>query len=415
MEYTAVSNEKVELSSNDCLHDDYHDSSSWLVDEMNLLDLKLLRHLNLRERFIDFDANTSGYFVSEEEVRSSLNRSVKSQGNHSNPEQDDLLNKKIKELESCLTNKVSDQEVRNCLPLQQICEKFSLDRFETQVLIMALALEIDKKYERIYAYFNDDLNKKSPSIALALSALIEDDQLLSSGHRYFSDEAPLRSYKLIRLVNNHDEDSFLSRRFKLDEGIQNLFLGIDTIHPLLKRIVKIQYPNVIRELSESKAKIKDELRKVLVNNYEQEPTGLVYWLYGKSCIEKRKIVSALCGELDIPLTIVNLEDILSNTDSVETVKLLFREAVLNSTALFFIGGDLLSRDEDRARIFQRFFIKELVEFTWFIFVDAQNLWAPEEYNETLNWCPIEIKAPDFFERRDVWASSFKEVEITLQT
>ena len=411
MKNTVAIIENIELSSDDDLQGGYQDAASWLENELHLLDLKILRHLNLHERFGDADATTSGFFISDGEVRSLLKASGLSQGKNPTPEQDDYLNAKIKQLEDYLSKKSSGKETSTILPIEIIKEKFGLNRFETQVLVMALALEINQKYERIYAYFNDDLNKKAPSIDLALGALDASDEKFISGCIYFSEQAPLRAYKLISIVNNHDEESFLSMRFKVDEGIKNLLLGIDTIHPRLKSIIKIEYPDEMNELSGSKAKAKHEIRNVLSNTYKYEPKGLVFWLYGKACIEKRTTVKALCDELEIPLIIIDLEDILSDHNPAVTVNLLFRDAVLNSAALYFIGGDLLLRDDEKARSIKRLFLKVITAFAWFVFVDANNFWAPEGYDEFFNWCPIEFNSPHFYERRNVWASLLQQRDI----
>ena len=39
---------------------------------------------------------------------------------------------------------------------------------------MSMATEIDRRYERIFAFCNDDLTKKAPTIGLALE-LLDDD------------------------------------------------------------------------------------------------------------------------------------------------------------------------------------------------------------------------------------------------
>ncbi len=411
MTYSTALNESVASSSDEYLQDVCFNEFSCLSDELFLLDLKILRHLEVEERFGNADENTAGFFVTEEEVRASLKTDIKSREHLSSPKQEDTLNNKIKELEANLLEKGSSRETLTVFPLQMISEKISLDRFEIDVLVMALALEIDKKYERIFAYFNDDLNKKAPSIDLALSALGTYGEKTLSVHKYFSEQAPLRAYNLIYFVNNHDEEGFLSTRFRVDEGIKNFIFGVDIIHPLLRRMVKYDYPLTVNQLSGSKAKAKNEIRKILADSYSREPSGLIFWLYGKSGAEKKSVVTALCCELEIPLFTVNIESILSDSDVAETIKLLFRDAVLNSATLFLQGGNLFSQDDERIRSLKRLFFRAITDFTWFVFIDARNFWAPENHDSFLYWCPIEVKTPTFFERRHVWADLLQQTAV----
>src|SRR5688500_1463722 len=46
---------------------------------------------------------------------------------------------------------------------------FGLSGFDLDVLILAIAPEIDLRYERLYAYLQDDATRKRPTVDLALN------------------------------------------------------------------------------------------------------------------------------------------------------------------------------------------------------------------------------------------------------
>jgi hypothetical protein len=58
--------------------------------------------------------------------------------------------------------------------LGPVRDAFALDLFELDVLLIALAPELDLRYERIYAYLQDDVSRRRPSVDLAVSLLAQD-------------------------------------------------------------------------------------------------------------------------------------------------------------------------------------------------------------------------------------------------
>ena len=59
--------------------------------------------------------------------------------------------------------------------LLQLIDRFDLGRFELNSLMLALAPLIEEKYEKLYAYLQDDITKKVPTINLAASLFMEED------------------------------------------------------------------------------------------------------------------------------------------------------------------------------------------------------------------------------------------------
>ena len=55
------------------------------------------------------------------------------------------------------------------LSLPRLAQLFNLTRFEEQSLLICLAIELDRKYEKLYGYLQDDVTRKSPGVDLVLS------------------------------------------------------------------------------------------------------------------------------------------------------------------------------------------------------------------------------------------------------
>ena len=57
------------------------------------------------------------------------------------------------------------------LPLDDLARRFRLARAEQDALLLAMAPELDRGWERAYAYVVDDLNRRLPSIELIVTVL----------------------------------------------------------------------------------------------------------------------------------------------------------------------------------------------------------------------------------------------------
>jgi hypothetical protein len=55
--------------------------------------------------------------------------------------------------------------------MPRLREMFGLTRFEEQCLIVCLAPEVDRKYAKLYAYFQDDVARTGASIEMVLRLL----------------------------------------------------------------------------------------------------------------------------------------------------------------------------------------------------------------------------------------------------
>ena len=69
-----------------------------------------------------------------------------------------------------VATKASGGELR----IENLIETFSLDRRELLAVLLALAVEVDRRYERVYGFLQDDISKGTPNLGLlyALSARI---------------------------------------------------------------------------------------------------------------------------------------------------------------------------------------------------------------------------------------------------
>lgn len=85
-------------------------------------------------------------------------------------------------------------------PLRRLAEEFGLDERAVEVLLIALAPDVDARFERCYGYLNDDVTCRHATIGLALG-LCGLPAASATARRLFSADAPLRSGGLLELLD----------------------------------------------------------------------------------------------------------------------------------------------------------------------------------------------------------------------
>src|SRR5439155_13730309 len=126
------------------------------------------------------------------------------------------------------------------LRLERLSELFGLSALERAVLVICLAAEISLKYERLYAYLQDDVTKKRPTVDLVMRLLCTTTAERVAARRCFEPEAPLVRWELISL---HDDPNarrpvLVARYLKMDERIARYLLGVDEPDARLQPLVR---------------------------------------------------------------------------------------------------------------------------------------------------------------------------------
>ncbi|WP_406253878.1 ATP-binding protein [Streptomyces chartreusis] len=109
-----------------------------------------------------------------------------------------------------------------------LAERYELSAFELNVLLVALAPEVDLRYERLYGYLQDDVTRRRPTVELTLNLLCHDVPDKLSHRSDFAADAPLLRHRLVRLVADpHQvEPPLLARYVVPDEQIVDVLLDV---------------------------------------------------------------------------------------------------------------------------------------------------------------------------------------------
>jgi hypothetical protein len=121
------------------------------------------------------------------------------------------------------------QGIRLALPL--LCQHLGLGSFERNVVVLCLALEINRRYEKLYAFLNnDDTNSRQPSVDLALRLFCRTDAEWRVARPTLLSQAPLVKNKVLEIASSDSTArSLLARTMLLSEKAVTYLLSDDAI------------------------------------------------------------------------------------------------------------------------------------------------------------------------------------------
>jgi hypothetical protein len=112
------------------------------------------------------------------------------------------------------------------LRLQALRNTFSLSEFEWWTLVICLAPALDLRYERIYAYLQDDVTRTQASVDLILNLLLPEGLSRLDYLQYFDRHANLRRFRLLEPAEENGKPAnSLRRSFTLPDGMVAWLLG----------------------------------------------------------------------------------------------------------------------------------------------------------------------------------------------
>ena len=114
------------------------------------------------------------------------------------------------------------------LALPSIAGLFNLSPAEVDILLVALAPELEPRYETLYAYLQNDVTRKHPSINLALNLVCRSESEKFKARDIFAPGAPLLAHRIVELgEESQDRQPSLLRKFlKIDETAVGFLLDL---------------------------------------------------------------------------------------------------------------------------------------------------------------------------------------------
>lgn len=289
---------------------------------------------------------------------------------------------------------------------------YHLSPFDLATIIVCLAPELDRRYEKIYAFLQNDVTRRRPSVDLALNLICNDAQELLIQRKRFSPDAPLRQNGLIHLIpDRHDDHApLLSHFVKLDDQIINCLLGQRTLDPRLAPFCKYLQPAGLL----SRCVLEDETLNTLSSFVEDAwdvSHPLRLYFQGPGGVGKQEAAMKMAADIGVSVLLVDLPQAQLIDRNLEWApRLIFREALFQNVMLYLQGFDILFGDEHSIPFQQMW--ETMTSDVGVTVMAGEQTWVPLG-REPGGALIVPFPIPDFAARRDFWRASLATVGVSL--
>ncbi|MBD5799859.1 hypothetical protein BHU24_25135 [Bacillus pseudomycoides] len=405
----------------------YANSSEHLQDELKRLDLLLQIQITKElERQPEGALNPlMGLVVSDEQIHKIL-KDLRNPLDEDSPPT--FANEKIQKLYQELDKMNAEITTRRSASLREgvyltlpyLSQVFGLTLFEEQCILICLASELDRNYEKVYSYLQDDVTRKKPSVELVLKLLCPIRQERLGARLVFDSQAPLMKYGLLQTVDYEpgSPSTLLSHFLKLDERIVNFLLGFCQMDHYLESIARMvrpqeEVPGLVLA-NEHQSRIRDFIQSYL-NHPEKHRESILFSFYGPDGSGREALARAVCQDLGFPMIIADIEKMLESELSFKRIILLLcREAVIQPAALCFTNVDYLITNDGKYKNQLQLLLEWTQSFSRLTFLLGSQSWNPLGLEHEHFFVELELSIPDDGFRKSVWDSFLGQYEFDNQ-
>ncbi len=287
-------------------------------------------------------------------------------------------------------------------PLAHIVNALHLPLIDQYILLIALAPELDRRYERIYAYLQDDVSLRRPTVNLAMNILGRTPEERLGVWSRLMPESPLRWHGLIDLVADsaRPNSASLLHALRVDGRTLAFLLRSDFPDERLRRIVTpvhdVQSPP-------------DLPLEAIQQAFSESP---LIFFRGLPELGQLEVASSLCQSNDLNLLRVDSSALSAVEMSPDAVaRITIREGILHGAALLIDHWDVLLELERRPLLTALW--ERIARYPLPVFICGERDWEPPEPLDGRRMLRLGLELPAFGYRRALWADAAYSIHANL--
>jgi hypothetical protein len=250
------------------------------------------------------------------------------------------------------------------LRLRELARNFELSELDVEILLIALAPDVDPRYEKLFGYLHDDVTRRRASVGLALE-LAGAHPLAAEARGRFRPDAPLVTHQLVAVLD--EERPFLTRALRVADRVAAHLLGDDRLDPAVIPLLAPSAPC----LAGDPGALAEAFSSGTTLAYLQERRGA----------SGRALAAAAFEELGMPALLLDLS-LLGARDVAAAGRAARREARL-------LGGGLVASPIEELALRGREAVQAFCDERWAVVFAGERSWDPD-WSETT---PLVVDAP----------------------
>jgi hypothetical protein len=287
-------------------------------------------------------------------------------------------------------------------PVLWMMQEYQLSNFDADVLLLSLAPEVDLRYEKIYAYLQDDVTRRRPTVELILNLLCRSAEEKVSRRVHFHPDAPLIRNGLIHVAADQTQPDapFLAYAVRIDEQIGRAILGDVTTDPRLRTFCEFVVPSSSRTPMPFEADFVPALMR-LADQFQ--PGMFRAYFQGSAEMEKQTVAEGLAAALGTLLLKVRISRIADRADFESLWRLALREARMCGAMLYVSGVDEIEGAAQRQQI-----LEELASFRGTAILAGKRA-RDFLQGSAIAAVPIDFETPEYPTRAALWRANLNGV------
>ena len=281
------------------------------------------------------------------------------------------------------------------LRLQHLQQVFGLNEFEMDTLLLCIAPALDLRYEQLFSYLQNDINRKRPSVNLALQLLGGAGLVRLQKLTCFAADAPLLRYRLLEYANDPSNPTppLLAQTLNVDRTVVNWLLG--DYHPAAELGLHVQ-------LFFSVAGGEEELLAPNVQSTLHQaaslPQALV--LFSGPDTTAQMLAGQVMGRQQArPLLIGHIDQLVAQGMAADSaLHLILRDALLNHAIAYLAGWEALLHDRETPA----HLLATLMAHPDLVVVSSRTAWIPHGQDRPRVMLSVEFDLPDYAQRQLLW-------------
>jgi SpoVK/Ycf46/Vps4 family AAA+-type ATPase len=284
----------------------------------------------------------------------------------------------------------------------RVIGKFGLSDFEIDVLLLAIAPEVDLKYEQIYAYLNNDVTRKAPTVALALALFCDSpEEKLLQRRSLASGSLLQREGLLVPTMPRSDRTTGLAAPIVLAPAVVDFLLGGSPRPAELAPFAAWRQPRARLDELPLKSGVLSRLRNL--PTLLSRPSPPIVALAGRRGVGREIAAEAVCAAMGRTLLRVDLA-VLQTTDEPldRLLKALRLQQHLEDIAFYLTPVDVWLDDEGKPLLESHAFIEGLAALNCPVFLagSRDTLWSLLLHGT--RHVLLRFEVPDAEERFALW-------------
>jgi AAA+ superfamily predicted ATPase len=388
----------------------YADNSEHLADELRRLDLLIelwLAGAGPRGEAVPVDPGSSVLFITRTEVDRLLAGGTGAGAEPPDRSTVDHLSARIDALSAEIDTRIeSSRRHGEWLGLPTLGRTFGLSALERAAVTVCLAPELRRRYDRLYAYLQDDITRKRPSVDLILELLCRTERERWAARGVFAGGAPLLRHGILRPVEDPHSpsgSSALAQFISLDPQILQYLLGNAQLDAGLTGRARMFLPGQPATAPEPDPALSERLVRLIAHwlgGDDGDRQAQVLYLRGPAGAGKLELARKTSHRLGLPLLSIDAGRL--GTDAEALLRLAFRDGLLHGAAVHVAGVDALGVDESRS------LLAAVAEYSWLVFLTGESEWAAGQTALGDRILPVAVPLPDLARSTAIWAESLAD-------